>query len=42
MITCHIPYVLHYRVNISVGSKIQAIVSSIACMMFRDIAMKKP
>ena len=29
-------------VNVSVGSKIQAIASMMACMMFKDIAMIKP
>jgi len=29
-------------VNVSVGSKIQAIASMMACMMFRDIAIIKP
>jgi hypothetical protein len=29
-------------VNVSVGSKIQAIASMMACMMFKDIAMVKP
>src|SRR5437899_1396225 len=29
-------------VNVSVGSKIQAIASIMACMMFKDIAMIKP
>jgi hypothetical protein len=29
-------------VNVSVGSKIQAIASKMACMMFKDIAMIKP
>jgi hypothetical protein len=29
-------------VNVLVGSKIQAIASMMACMMFKDIAMIKP
>jgi uncharacterized protein DUF6293 len=29
-------------VNVSVGSKIQAIASMMGCMMFKDIAMIKP
>ena len=28
--------------NVSVGNKIQAIASMMACMMFKDIAMIKP
>src|SRR5919106_1140499 len=32
----------HILVNVSVGSKIQAIASMMACMMFRDMATIKP
>jgi hypothetical protein len=32
----------HILVNVSVGSKIQAIASMMSCMMFRDIATIKP
>ena len=32
----------HILVNVSVGSKIQAIASMMACMMFKDMATIKP
>lgn len=32
----------HYLVNVSVGSKIQAIASMMACMMFKDLVAIKP
>jgi hypothetical protein len=32
----------HILVNVSVGSKIQAIASTMACMMFKDMATIKP
>jgi hypothetical protein len=32
----------HIMVNVSVGSKIQAIASMMACMMFKDMATIRP